>query len=80
MTDPSPNFIEPWIPKSSSENAVLNCFGHVVCCPRIEDPPPVILVLSPVADLGEHPFLRELHTVLIRCITDPQPKLLLTLC
>ena len=44
--------------------------GHMVCCPRVEDPSPVLLLLTSFTDLSEHSLLLQLELA-------PQPVPLL---
>jgi hypothetical protein len=53
---------------------------HVVGSPCIKDPPSVILMLSIVVDRGEYILLLQVHPVLVRDLTDPQPEVLSGRC
>ena len=50
---------------------------HMVCCPRVEDPSSVLLLLVPSADLSEHSLLLLLNQLSSRYLYHPQLLLLL---
>ena len=51
--------------------------GHMVCCPRVEDPSPVLLLLTSFTDLSENSLLLKLNWLPTRFLCYAQLELFL---
>ena len=49
--------------------------SHMVCCPCVEDPSPVLMLLVPLADLSEHSLLLQLNWLSNWCLCYAQLEL-----